>query len=358
MMKWLSIVASLSILALQSARLYAYGDMAHLTVCKIAWEKMGTTTRQGINQITGNAPFADQCIWPDQVKKTPAWSESTHYHFINFNDGDFWGRSETLSPKGDMMLMVMAARDGLMPDSGKTADQKLCYLRFLGHLAGDSHQPLHSGRIVDRGGNGIPVRGWQGRDQYRVRSLMYAFTSTPNDRWDPVYFRPTGPMQIFDEQKNTNLHTIWDDALPDRDTRTLGFYEDEDSFDPQTVSGDYATFLLSIVTDSQREDIMRRLMADDLLRWFEHAYAYRPTAYDTATLADQDKYASQNTPIVRELLTQAGYHLAGMLTQILDPGALNSNSEELATMRHNEIKARIAAGLGEGTVFQDICSRQ
>jgi S1/P1 Nuclease len=40
-----------------------------------------------------------------------------------------------------------------------TDEEKLAALKFLGHWAGDIHQPLHAASQGDRGGNHVRTRG-------------------------------------------------------------------------------------------------------------------------------------------------------------------------------------------------------
>jgi S1/P1 Nuclease len=42
--------------------------------------------------------------------------------------------------------------------TGCAADEKRIALRFVAHLVGDIHQPLHAGFAEDRGGNSVDVR--------------------------------------------------------------------------------------------------------------------------------------------------------------------------------------------------------
>ena len=66
------------------------------------------------------------------------------------------------SSKGDVVQAIKLCKKNLK-DSNTSIEDKAFYLRFLVHLVGDIHQPLHVGRAEDRGGNDIKVK-WFGND--------------------------------------------------------------------------------------------------------------------------------------------------------------------------------------------------
>jgi hypothetical protein len=50
----------------------------------------------------------------------------------------------------------------VIKDTQSSRADKVFYLKFLVHLVGDLHQPMHVGRLEDKGGNDIQVE-WFGR---------------------------------------------------------------------------------------------------------------------------------------------------------------------------------------------------
>ena len=66
------------------------------------------------------------------------------------------------SAKGDVVQAIKICKNKLSNSDLSLEDQAF-YLRFLVHLVGDIHQPLHVGRAEDRGGNDIKVQ-WFGND--------------------------------------------------------------------------------------------------------------------------------------------------------------------------------------------------
>src|SRR5690606_13030246 len=98
------------------------------------------------------------------------WSATAGYHFINFEDGDHWASENpgAFAQGGDMLQEIMIAKEALL-DHARSKESRLCHLRFLGHLAGDSHQPLHVGRAGDRGGN-LVLAPLMGLEKYRFKA--------------------------------------------------------------------------------------------------------------------------------------------------------------------------------------------
>lgn len=114
--------------------------------------------------------------WADFIKSDPAYNYLSNWHFINFKSGlsqqqfnDFLA-ADTAADAYTKIKMLTAE----LKNRNLAADKKILYLRVLIHLVGDIHQPLHAGRLEDRGGNSIRV----------------------------LWFRDT-----------VNLHQAWDDRL-------------------------------------------------------------------------------------------------------------------------------------------------
>ena len=76
-------------------------------------------------------------------------------------------------------------------------------LMFLTHLVGDLHQPLHSSRKSDVGGNSIKV---------------YFNVSTSNDDSTVQWYYgsmspPSLPSDRFEKRSHWNLHSVWDSGI-------------------------------------------------------------------------------------------------------------------------------------------------
>jgi hypothetical protein len=66
------------------------------------------------------------------------------YHEINKN------------PKGDVVQAINKCIE-VLKEENSSKELKSFHLKYLVHLIGDIHQPLHTGRFEDRGGNDIKL---------------------------------------------------------------------------------------------------------------------------------------------------------------------------------------------------------
>lgn len=137
---------------------------------------------------TGLDRFADSSTWADDVRSV--WPATAAWHFINIPLAA--RRSSNLArycpPATGCLLSAIRAQLRILRDPRSAAEARADALRFVIHLVGDLHQPLHAATNDDRGGNCIPVTFF-GR----------APRETGRDRED---FSP-------------NLHEVWDVGIID-----------------------------------------------------------------------------------------------------------------------------------------------
>ena len=124
-------------------------------------------------------PIADSSTWADDYRDVDATTAG--WHFIDVpRDATLTAASaRTWCPAGRCVVDVIAAQFRVLRSADATSKGNA--LRFLLHLIGDIHQPLHATTNGDRGGNCVPVT-------YGDR------VPQQNDRgdWSP------------------NLHSVWD----------------------------------------------------------------------------------------------------------------------------------------------------
>lgn len=391
---------------LGSTMAFAWGDVGHMTVCQIAYDSATPATRTALGKLISGRDFARQCIWPDQVKKVAQvprgqkadpkkvdWAATAGYHFINYEDGEHWASANPASfaQGGDMLQEIMIAKRALA-DSSLAKERRLCHLRFLGHLAGDAHQPLHVGRAVDRGGNLVsaPLMGLA-KYKFKAAQLVDGRETSCFDQGDvniqPGCFvkkeiDPNVPDPIIREvgecggcvnvvtfvEIPTSAHGLWDDGfielrlkqlVMDKEIQLPASNEQADS--PFSVFPVYAEFLERKVKQDARR--ARLWMWDDVMRWAEGSAALRPFAYDMksvprgpvpadvtqideitedrAAASKSDPFFQSRIKVVEDQILRAGYHLAGQLNRLFDPAFRDESIKEFG---EPEVAAREAAG--------------
>src|SRR5690348_1126569 len=169
--RWLLIAA----FALIPSPALAWGKTGHRVVAAIADTQLSGLARAQVEQILGRGESLDEAAnWPDEMRSAPGafWQKtSVPWHYVTLN-GIIYDHAP---PEGDALEALGRFTKTLQDPSSSRADKQLA-LRFIVHLVGDLHQPLHNGKCCDRGGNDVKVT-WFG--------------------------------------KPTNLHAVWDSQLVD-----------------------------------------------------------------------------------------------------------------------------------------------
>ena len=260
----------------------AWGKTGHRVVAAIADTQLSGLARAHVREILGQGESLDEAAnWPDEMRSDPAqfWQKtSTPWHYVTVNGITY----DHAPSEGDALEALNHFKRVLQDPKANLADKQLA-LRFVIHIVGDLHQPLHVGKCCDRGGNDVKVT-WFG--------------------------------------KPTNLHAVWDSALVD---------------DEQLSFSELAAKLERHISDKQLIawwDINPR-------DWISESAEYRDSLYPAA--ADMPKakkgekrkkgqpvlpdlsysYVYRFTPLMEQRLSQAGVRLAAYLNWVFaEPQAL------------------------------------
>jgi nuclease S1 len=140
--------------ALCPAPARAWGALGHEVVAEIALERMGPEARALIKAAAGEIPLSDPAIatWAD-AHRTP---RDGPWHYVNIPFGSVYQPARDC--KGGDCVVAAIERERLDLARAKDPEARLVALRWLVHLVGDIHQPLHAGSPLDRGGNDQRVR--------------------------------------------------------------------------------------------------------------------------------------------------------------------------------------------------------
>jgi len=145
-------------LAVTAAPAAAWGPIGHRITAAIAQDNVSGHTRAQIAQIIGRETLDESATWPDDQRSNPApfWQETASpWHFVTLPSGQ---QAEQLDhpPEGDAAT-ALEAFTATLRDPAASAQDKARALRFVVHIVGDLHMPLHVGRPGDRGGNDVRV---------------------------------------------------------------------------------------------------------------------------------------------------------------------------------------------------------
>jgi hypothetical protein len=247
----------------------AWGKTGHRVVAAIADTQLSGLARAHVREILGPGESLDEAAtWPDDMRSDPSafWQKTaTPWHYVTV-DGITYDHAP---PEGDALQALDHFTKVLEDPAASLADKQLA-LRFVVHLVGDLHQPLHVGKCCDRGGNDVKVT-WFG--------------------------------------KPTNLHAVWDSSLVDEEQ--LSFTE-------------LAAKLERHISDRQLIawwDVNPRDWASESAELRDSLYpgpSDRPKdAKAKAAVPDLSfSYAYRFTPLMERRLSQAGVRLAAYLNWV------------------------------------------
>lgn len=239
----------------------AWGLEGHRIVGQIADSYLTKTAKKNIAKILGSESIAMASNWADFIKSDPSFNYMSSWHYINLDPGmskdavdEYLAKDTATDAYTKINFLTEQLKDKNLPQ-----DKKVLYLRVLIHLAGDVHQPMHTGRLDDLGGNKIKVF------------------------W-------------FNDQKN--LHQIWDDQL-------ILF---------QQLS--YTEYAAAINHPSKEE--VTAWEAQPVSDWIYQSYQLAEKIYSDVK-PDQRldyKYNFNYLDILNHQLLTGGVHLAGLLNKI------------------------------------------
>ncbi|WP_447642502.1 MULTISPECIES: S1/P1 nuclease [Chitinophagaceae] len=243
---------------------FAYGTTGHRVVAEIAQRHLSRHAKKELKKLIGDQRLAFWANWPDFIKSdtTGKWKSASRWHYVDLPSGltkeQFVNDLKALS--GENLYTQIPAMEAQLKDKSLPLEQRQVALRFLIHLLGDLHQPLHVGRDEDQGGNKIKVT-WFG--------------------------------------KPTNLHAVWDEALVD--------------FQQYSYT-EYAT-VLDVVDKNQENNWVNSPMED----WFYESHTLADKVYDKTPDGSKLSFA-YNYIFVNDLneeLAKGGLRLAKILNEVL-----------------------------------------
>jgi hypothetical protein len=198
MMRRTAAMAALLLVTAGSSEAFAWGCEGHRAVAMLAERLLGTATRSAVTTVLRASPvdpslrrgcdpvpsdlIADVATWADDERAAdPA---TAGWHFINFPRalGSNTGSYKKYCGGGNCAIDAIVAQFHTLKTSSSMT-RKADALRFIIHLVGDVHQPLHAITNGDRGGNCLPVSHF----------------GQPPQADDRGNFSP-------------NLHAVWDSA--------------------------------------------------------------------------------------------------------------------------------------------------
>lgn len=234
----------------------AWGQTGHRVVGVVAQDHLSRKAEKKVMELLDCNSLAEVSVWMDDIKSDDRYDHTHDWHWVTIPAGKSYWQTD-LNPKGDILMkideLVSALKKGDLP---KETQQE--YIKYLVHLVGDLHQPMHVGQLDDRGGNDVKVE-WFG--------------------------------------KKSNLHRVWDSDMIE--SKDLSFTE-------------LARFL-----GKPAKEQVKAWQASSVETWAAESQALLSQVYnipENKKLGYQYLYLNYST--VEQRLLQAGVRLAGLLNSI------------------------------------------
>ena len=138
-----------------------WGQTGHRVVGEIAYNHLTKKAKRNIEKLLKGEGLATISTYADEIKSDNSFKKYSSWHYVNFKVGETYETSEK-NPKGDLVQGIKICKQVIL-DPESNDEDKIFHLKLLVHLLGDLHQPLHTGRAEDRGGNTIKVKWFRGK---------------------------------------------------------------------------------------------------------------------------------------------------------------------------------------------------
>lgn len=191
-MKYLFLALSIA----SSSVAFGWGEMGHKLVGSIAEETMSDDAKAMVRGILGVEPMYVSAIWPDLVRddarfatRGNEFNDFSPYHFCEVPAGQTYSTNPRKIERDCFSAVEFSKK--LIIDPKNSRETKMIALRYIIHVVGDIHQPLHVGNGFDRGANACQI-DWK-RD-------------------------PTTPSR----PNRKNFHSFWDETMVDQFNDKLG----------------------------------------------------------------------------------------------------------------------------------------
>lgn len=234
-----------------------WSKTGHRVVGEVAEQYLSKKAKRAINDLLNGASLAGVANFADQIKADRAYSKYNTWHYVNIPKGKLYADIEP-NDQGDLVQGVKTCLT-IIEDEKSSKEYKVFYLKMLVHLIGDLHQPMHTGRVEDKGGNDVQLQ-WFG--------------------------------------KGTNLHRVWDSNMIN--DHGMGFTE--------------LASELPVLTKKQVQNLQRGTLLD----WVRESQQLVDRIYDSVQIGDKlgYRYNYDWWDTVEDQLQKGGVRLAAVLNEV------------------------------------------
>ena len=269
-----------SLLLLLPATVLAWGALGHSLVGELAQRHLDPQARAEIATLLAGDPdpsLAGVANWADTIRNEDPerFKATSRWHYINAKGGGCGFDLERDCQDGNCVVAAIEKQRAILADRSQPLEARRDALKFVVHMVGDVHQPMHAGNRTDAGGNGFQV------------SLR-----------TPIEPEAYARNKYVDGVMGTNLHSVWDYyILADRGLRLQDYANrlDRLPWPPYPAPSQY--------------DVMPLAWAGESCRLID-ARALYPQQHTM-----DDAYLDAMRPLAEQRVRQAAWRLAQLLNE-------------------------------------------
>lgn len=268
----------LALMVIVPAPARAWGRQGHRISALFADTLLTPRSRAQVQRLTGALSLVDFANWADEYRPGLALllEHSDRWHYDDRPICDAAAPVSSYCADGNCASAALQRFEAQLSDPRASDDQRAVALRYVVHLIGDIHQPMHVGDNGDAGGN------------HRMVALPGA--------------------------QPRNLHSVWDTSLLQRMLRGTN---------EQALAEELREYYDVDIADWQRGTV-RDWMNESYAIAQRNAYGALPGFQCGVTPASvtplPDAYVHEAQSEVARQLARAGARIAGTLNRIFDFG--------------------------------------
>ena len=257
----------------------AWNASGHMVIAAIAKANLTPSTRLAVDRLlqstamNSSTDFVAVASWADEVRNQRKETGPWHFRDTYFRTD---GKPAVNKPDADNAVVEILRFEKILGDKAAPAPERADALRFLIHLVGDLHQPLHASALESES----HPKGDRGGNDYKIVSS--------------------------DEKGPKNLHQLWDGGA--------GLFVNAGETTPIAAEAEARALMATIPASS-----LRGVNDLDVEHWSnESVSASKKTVYSTPEGGTpSDAYMMKARTLAAQRATLAGYRLARLLNGLL-----------------------------------------
>ncbi|MEJ6007058.1 S1/P1 nuclease [Paucibacter sp. AS339] len=144
---------------IQPLAVQAWGGDGHRLIATVAEQNLTAAARAEVQRLLALEPgssLASVSTWADEHRSP----QTGPWHYVNFPRDAACTYEPQRDCEGGACVVAALERQQALLRSAAPDEERLKALKYVVHLVGDVHQPLHAGFADDRGGNSYQVQGF------------------------------------------------------------------------------------------------------------------------------------------------------------------------------------------------------